>query len=257
MYQSSKGDVCVKIFNYILSTIIILILVNLLLFLLQNIFKYDFTFNFSNYVILYCTILFSLVTIKYIYFIINSFFKKYLFHSYFILKIELDALKSKILTILDIHELSNLVVNTLYEILDINNICMLVYNPDSQTYHCASSSGFSVSETSRLYIPEDDLLLHNVIKNKNIIFRDTVVKSLSWQEASIVSHSFAKFRSHYIVPLIYNESIIGFMGLSCKRTGTLFTKRELIYIKGFTTILSLCIHNAIAFSVLKKKNEDS
>jgi len=228
----------------------------LLINLAVNLFNISFQKIDNMYLVLFFTIIFSAISFKKINSIISKYIERFLLRNYSRIRTELNILKQKIITILDIREVANLVVNTLYEVFFIRNVSLYVYDEEAKTYFSISSAGLSVNHISRSSIDEDDSLIKHMHTKRGYISRDDFLTILSWQEASAISHSFEKLHANYIFPLIFEDELIAFLAISRKTSGNPLNKRELNHLNNFNKLLTLIISNAREYRKLQKKNDE-
>jgi signal transduction histidine kinase len=218
--------------------------------------KVSFAFNFSNLLLFFLSVFITVSTSSYFYSLVRTFLSKYLPSSPFNVAFELENLSKRLISVLELNELTNIVVNTVFDILQVKNISLLILNSDSKTYLCATAAGFNISDMTRLSVSSDDMLITALSKIKNVTYRDLLIKSLSWQDASLVSHTFAKLRSLYIFPIMHNDSIEALLCLNSKKSQKKFTRREIFSLQNLCKNLAPALHNAATMNLLKKINND-
>jgi signal transduction histidine kinase len=256
MHHGLKRDFLIRCAILLCVSMIISVLIGLSLLILDRFSGLAFPLSIVNSMLLFATVSFTVATSSLIYGLLRSFVYRYLPSSPICVSHELSKISSKLISILDFNELVNLVTNTVYDLLALKNIALLVYNKDSNSYICVTSAGLSITEMSHLSLEGDDLLIATLRSNSTCIYRDTIIKSLSWQDASIVSHSFARLRSLYVLPVMYEGQIIGLLCLSAKKNEKRLLRKEIVSLQGLSAHLGPALHNATTMNSLKKINNE-
>ena len=169
---------------------------------------------------------------------------------------DLSDMNTKVLSILDLNELANVVVNTLSESFSIKNVTLLVLSEDESSFNPASSSGMTISDLPNLALPSDDIIAQTARKLQTVLYRNLINRALSWQEATAASHSFAKLRAHHFFPVFHDQKLLGLLCINSKVNGERLARFEIKHLRGFVAHLSVPIYNARKYTQLTKQIED-
>ncbi|MBU1864358.1 MAG: hypothetical protein KKH94_11900 [Candidatus Omnitrophica bacterium] len=239
----------------ILSCVIFVVSAGLIFFTFFFL-KIPFEYSKARLVLIFFVSITTVCTYKYVETVLQGLIEKHFSRVNVSSSRELRGLNEKIISILDLTELANLVVNTVSEVFHIKNVSLLTLNDDIRSYKLASSYGFNITETSQLSLPHDDILLKAALKTKRALSRDTLIKSLLWHESSLVCHSFVKLYAYYIFPIIFNGTVIGLLNLNKKKSNKNLSRREIEQIESFLPMCALALNNSRTFSSLKRITDD-
>ena len=182
------------------------------------------------------------------------FFKDVLFRSYVIDHSVLAQLAKSLTSVLDKSELANLIVNTLGEVLPIRTASILLMDQASKTYKLVSTYGWKPSAWKNVGLGPNSLIIELLKAHQLPFEREKVAHSFSWQEANQLTHDFELLHASCVVPLIFQNDLIGSVNLTPLAAAKRFNSQELRSFAEFGREAAAAFRNASLFDELKESN---
>lgn len=181
-------------------------------------------------------------------------FKNYLFKKKSFVHTSLSQLGEQLKDVLDLSEFANLVVNTFGEVLHLKSVALLSLNEEREFFEITSSYGWNISDAKRVKLPVRSKLGECIQDSgREILVRDSVLKSLSWQEANQLVHDFNSIRASWVIPLSDSQRIYGLIALSAASPESIFDEADFQLFREFSKAISKYLKNAQAYTHLKRK----
>ncbi|MBI4115742.1 MAG: GHKL domain-containing protein [Candidatus Omnitrophica bacterium] len=157
----------------------------------------------------------------------------------------------------DLTELSNFLVNTLGEVLQFKTVSLLVRAPRGEGYVITSAYGWNVSDYRKLRIQANNPLLELMKAAPNqVLVREKVVRSLTWQEANGLTSQFEAFHATCVIPLWVKTELIGSINLLTPSSNRPIDEGDLRCFRDFAGEVAKSIHGALILHELKEQNEE-
>ncbi len=187
----------------------------------------------------------------------TRFFRHYLFKQKTYAQMTLSNLADELALILDLSELSNLVVNTFGEVLHLKTVALLVPNRLRGDYEIASAFGWSVSDARRVRFSEDSPMIKWLQDcGPHVVVRDVVSRCLSWQESNRIQQDFDQLRANWIIPLFIKEEFVGSLAFAAASPDFKFDESDFHFFRQFAAPVATALRNALAVLELKIANEE-
>ena len=160
-------------------------------------------------------------------------------------------------SILELRELSNLVVNSFAEAFHLKSTALFVLRPESDSFEVASAFGWPSSEIRRARLSVHSLIV-DILKQsgEHTLTRNALLKSVQWQDANQLEHDFNSIRAGWVTPLFFKGDLLGFMAWGSESPDRVFEKADFEFFLRFARKVSVCLKNAIEVEVLKTQNEE-
>ncbi|MBI3306896.1 MAG: GAF domain-containing protein [Candidatus Omnitrophica bacterium] len=199
----------------------------------------------------------SVLAYKPLDYVFTQLFKNYLFQKKSYRHITLMNLAEELTLILDLQELANLVVNTFGEVLHLKTVALVVPSRIRGDYEIASAFGWKVSDVRHIRLADESPLITLVRANgPHIIVRDRAVRTLSWQEANLLSHDFDSLRATWLIPLFVQDELTGIIAFASQRPEAVFDESDFQFFREFAHKVAKCARNALSVLDLKMANEE-
>ena len=241
----------------ILVTILFILaffLYSFLRFLAFRLFHYDFSSH--DVAILGLSVLLVSFVYKPIDHLVLLFFKEVLF-KYNMRDYSVLTHLGRVLTgVLDRTELANLIVNTFGEALHVRTASVLIYDKSKEVYRIESAFGLKPSVWRRIELSPHCLLIELLRVHKAPVERERVMHSFSWQEANQLLHDCEQLHASCIIPLIFQEELIGSINLMPKTTVKSFMPQEVKSFFEFAREIAGAFRNASLFDELRQSNQE-
>lgn len=183
-------------------------------------------------------------------------FKHYFFKQKSYAHITLMNLAEELAVVLDLHELSNLIVNTFGEVLHLKTVALLVPNRLREDFEVISAYGWNVSDAKRVRLSPDADLLKLIRENgPHVLVRDRVIRALNWHEANKMAKDFDLLRASWIVPLFAKEEFVGALGFAAHKPEFIFDEADFQFFREFASSTGKSLRNALAVQELRNANE--
>lgn len=165
-------------------------------------------------------------------------------------------LAEELALITDLRELSNLLVNTLGEVLHLKAVSLMVKGPGAGEYSIASAYGWSVTDYRRVKIQAGNPLLELMrASGPQALLRERAIRALSWQEANTLTGHFEAMHATCILPLWVKTELIGAINLQPYGTERFLDEGDLRFFRDFAQKVALGVRTALLLHELKTQNE--
>lgn len=183
----------------------------------------------------------------------THFFRDYLFRKKSYAHMALMDLAEELCLVLDLQELSNLIVNTFGEVLHLKTVALMTPRRSGKGYEIASTYGWTLAEAKKVRLEQDSMLVQIMTHQggPHVLYKGGVDKALSWQQASRMAHDFDSLRSHWMIPFFVKEQFIGLLGFSAVDPETFFDESDYHFFREFGRALSKSLYNALSVTELK------
>lgn len=184
-------------------------------------------------------------------------FKNYLFKKRTYAHMNLMELAEELALVLDLQELSNLIVNTFGEVFHLKSAALLIPNRVREDFEIASAYGWNISDCQRVRFAKDSALIKLLHATRaHILVRDRVLRTLSWQEANVLAHDFDCLQASWIIPLFVKEEFLGAIGLGAFNPYRMFDEADFQVFREFARLAAKSLRNSLSVSELKTANEE-
>lgn len=182
------------------------------------------------------------------------FFRDVLFRSSVMDHSVLTQLAKSLVLVLDRSELANLIVNTLGEVLTIRTASVLLLDSTGKTYKLASTYGLKSGSLKNVELGKNSLLIELLRVYRLPVEREKVARSFSWQEANQLTHDFELLHASCVIPLFFQNEMIGSVNFMPRATTRKFNAQELRSFAEFGREAAVAFRNASLFEELKETN---
>lgn len=158
--------------------------------------------------------------------------------------------------VLDRNELANLIVNTFGEALYVRTALVLLHDKTKSGYKIASSFGLKTNLIRQISLSTNSLLIELLRMRQIPLERERVIQSFSWQEANQLTQDFERLHASCVIPLIYQDELIGLIGLAPKSGDRFFAPHEMKSFAEFAREAAKAFRNAALFDELRENNHD-
>lgn len=157
----------------------------------------------------------------------------------------------------DLTELANLLVNTLGEAFGFKVVSLLVKGCEGEGFVVASAYGWNVADYRKLRLaPTTSLLELMRASGPQVLLRERVVRSLSWQEANQLTQDFEALHATCVIPLWSKKELIGSVNLLTRSEKGSLEEGDLRFFRDFGQQVAPSVVSALAIQQLKLWNEE-
>jgi len=169
----------------------------------------------------------------------------------------LHRLSQDLIQTSELAELANLLVNTLGEILPLKTVSLLVKAPQGEGYLIASAYGWRVMDYRKFrWLVGTPLLELVKAAGAQILLREKVTRSLSWQEANQLTHHFDDLHATCVIPLWVRSELVGSINLLPSNPHQQLSESDLSFLADFGQAIAPSVRNALVIRELRLVNEE-
>ncbi len=246
----------------VLKSLILTAILFLLVFFFYSFFRFLafqlFHFDLSSHdvTVLLLSVVFASLVYKPIDYLVLILFKDVIFRSHIRDYSVLMHLARSLAGVLDQTELANLIVNTFGEALHLRMASILIYDKSKDVCRIVSAFGFKPSLWRNFELSINSLLIE-LLRTQNMpLERERIVHSFSWQEANQLRHDFEQLHASCVVPLVFQDELIGSINLTPKAGSKSFTSQEVKSFFEFAREAAAAFRNAALFDELRESNQE-
>jgi signal transduction histidine kinase len=187
--------------------------------------------------------------------LVKKFLEKYFFHKKTFAQMTLMDLAADLAVNLDLQEISNLVVNTFGDVLQLKTVALLIPDPFQNHYEVASAYGWTIAASKKIRLASDTPLLRMIHQTgSHVLMRGPVLQSLSWQEANALASDLDSLQASWIIPLFVKGELVGLLAFGALLPDTVFDQGDFLFFREFAAAIAPCLHNAIVVKRLRQLN---
>lgn len=169
----------------------------------------------------------------------------------------LNRLSQELALTSDLTELSNLLVNTLGEVLQLKTVSLLVRAPRGEGYVIASAYGWKVTDYRKMRFSENSFLLQLMkAAGSEVLLREKTAPALSWQEANQLTQDFDLLHATCAIPLWAKSELVGSINLLTPASGHELDEGDLRFFRDFGEEMARSVQSALVIQQLKISNEE-
>lgn len=188
-------------------------------------------------------------------YLIHLFFRHILFKKKLDRLAALQSASKGLIHTLDLRELSNMVVNTLSDLIDQRSVMLVLHDKVKGRYWIASSSGLSINARKKISFVESQRLIQILREQRGVVEREKCLLEFSWPDVSEVSRGFESLGASALLSISCDGQWMGFLALSGKRGGEAFSSEETKAVENFAHETGFALRNALAVDEMKQTNE--
>ena len=168
----------------------------------------------------------------------------------------LAKLSRDLMSVLDLTELTSTVVNTLGDTLRVKTASLMVYNQNEGVYEIVAAFGISPSQYQGIRFAVDRPMIDTLRSYGTPILREKIRKLFPWQEANQLVTEFELLEAFCVIPMIYNEQLIGSINLGLRSAEKAFSEADIKFLGEFAKDIAPVVRNAIMVEELRRANQD-
>ncbi|MBI4388530.1 MAG: GAF domain-containing protein [Candidatus Omnitrophica bacterium] len=168
----------------------------------------------------------------------------------------LTKLTRDLVNILDLPEVSNLIVNTFGETVGVKTASLMVFDQNEGVYQVISAFGISPSHYLKIRFAVDRPIVDTLRSYAKPLVREKIRKLFPWQEANQLVTEFEILEASCIIPLICNDQLIGSLNLGVQEASKPFRDADIRFFHELAKEIAPVVRNAIMVEELKRANQD-
>lgn len=168
----------------------------------------------------------------------------------------LTKLARELMSVLDLNEMANLIVNTFGESVRLKSVSLMVFNQAESVYEVISAFGVAPSSYRKIRFAVDRPIVDTLRTYGTPLVREKIRKSFSWQEANQLTTEFETLEASCVIPIIHHEELIGSLNLGQRLAAQPFRDADIRFFDEFAKEIAPIVRNAIMVEELRKANQE-
>ncbi len=168
----------------------------------------------------------------------------------------LSKLTRELMSVLDLNEIGNLIVNTFGDSVRVKTVSLMVFNQSEGVYEVVSAFGMMPSHYRKIRFAVDRPIIDTLRSYAMPLVREKIRKSFSWQEANQLTTEFETLEASCIIPITHHEQLIGSLNLGQRLASQSFRDSDIQFFDEFAKEIAPIVRNAIMVDELKRANQE-
>ncbi|MDY7030469.1 MAG: ATP-binding protein [Thermodesulfobacteriota bacterium] len=160
-------------------------------------------------------------------------------------------------SILDMKEIVNRIIDTVRNSMRVSTVSVALRNKNKGGFLIQGAKGDSSEEIINSHFKMESPLITLLLEQKTEIFRHDIEEgSLCSMNKAQCLKEFDFLNASMIIPMIFKESVSGFISLGHKKSGDLYTSDDLELLQTLANQSSISIENARSYRMIEELNEN-
>jgi two-component system, NtrC family, sensor kinase len=159
----------------------------------------------------------------------------------------LSDLSRVMVSILDLKLLSQKIIDTLTQEIEIAGASLFIMDEEKGYYYPIVCTGSGCDEIKKIFLPKEEPFCVWVTKKNDIIIKE----ELRGNE-KIYLERLEKMQAEITIPLLWKNELVGILNLSHKITRDMYNREDLDLLKTLANQATIAIENAKMYDALKK-----
>jgi len=160
----------------------------------------------------------------------------------------IDKISGAITSLMDLGQILKRLTQTFVNDMFINTSSVMLLSPDGTTYKVYMADGENHKEVEDVVIKRDDPIVEIIETGKKVITKYDMLEDPKYREVS--KQCVDRFESLYsslMVPLVYQNKVIGLMNLGDKKSGKFYNREDIDLLHALSNQGAVAIENARLF----------
>ncbi len=167
----------------------------------------------------------------------------------------LEELSEELLSVLNLRELANLVVNSFAEAFHLRTATFFVLRKTEDIFEAVSAYGWSASDLRKAKLSIHGLL-GEILKEsgEHTLTRNVLLKSVRWQDATSLEEEFRLIQGGWVLPFLFKGELLGFLSFGAESPDRTFEQADFKSFRKFAARVSISLNNALQVEHLTQFN---
>ena len=161
-----------------------------------------------------------------------------------------------IASILDINEIAKRLMDTIENVMLVENCALFLLNPSGSGFINSAARGRHADSTDSLSLADSAPLVKFIKKHHRPVIKMNLMKRADDPEIKEALSEMDAIYAEICLPMIFRESLNGFIVLGEKLSGDLFSPEDLDLLETLSSQSSLAIENARSYKVIDNLNKN-
>jgi two-component system NtrC family sensor kinase len=159
----------------------------------------------------------------------------------------LSDLSRVMVSILDLKLLSQKIIDTLTQEIEIEGASLFIMDEEKGYYYAIVCTGSGCDEVKKFILSRDEPFTARLKKKKDILIREELRQS-----ERVYAEAMEKMQAEVTIPLLWKNELVGILNLSHKITRDMYNREDLDLLKTLANQATIAIENAKMYDALKK-----
>ncbi|MFA4911844.1 MAG: ATP-binding protein [Desulfobacteria bacterium] len=160
-------------------------------------------------------------------------------------------------SVLDVEEVVNLIIDTVINSMHVTSVSVVLWSEEEKAFRVHSVRGEHEKNVKEIALRLESPLIALLVGQKREIFKHDIEH---WNEWVINERECLRqlgyLHASLIVPMIFNDSVNGFISLGYKKSGDLYTSEDLELLQTLANQSSISIENARSYRIIEDLNKN-
>ena len=160
----------------------------------------------------------------------------------------IDKIGSAITSLMDLEQILKRLTQTFIDDMFINTTSVMLLSADGSTYQVYLADGENNQAVEKVVINRDESLIEILEKEKKELTKFDVLEDPKYRKVSKSSAAhFEALRASLMVPLVFQEKVIGMLNLGEKKSGKFYNREDIDLLHAVSNQGAVAIENARLF----------
>ncbi|MFH2012821.1 MAG: ATP-binding protein [Pseudomonadota bacterium] len=160
-------------------------------------------------------------------------------------------------SILDIDEIVNRIIDAVINSMNITSVSVFLWNEKEKAFRVHSIQGEHEKNVKEIALTPESTLISLLMSKKRELIKHDIEEENDWMiNKRECLRQLGYIHASLIVPMIFNDSINGFIALGYKKSGDLYTSEDLELLQILANQSSISIENAKSYKTIEDLNKN-
>ncbi|HET8562661.1 MAG TPA: ATP-binding protein [Candidatus Binatia bacterium] len=164
----------------------------------------------------------------------------------------LSAFSKSLVTILDLRSLTDEIIRTLVQVMDIKTASLFLLNDEKSIYILSSCYGVNCDKLGSVRLAKDDALPHQFAYSKSPLVREELEQVGNHGAIRSIMDNLQVMESEVCIPLINKDRLIGFCDLGSRVNHLTYSGEDLNLLTTLAQNAAIALDNAMLYEDLKQ-----
>jgi len=159
-----------------------------------------------------------------------------------------DKIGGAITSLIDLGQILKFLTQTFIEDMFINTTSVMLLSPDGTAYQVYLADGENYQDVEKTVINRDEPIVEIIEKEKKELTKNDVLEDPKFRDVSkSCAEKFDNLRASLIVPLVFQDKVIGMLNLGEKKSGKFYKREDIDLLHAVSNQGAVAIENARLF----------
>lgn len=149
-----------------------------------------------------------------------------------------------LVTMLDLRQLLNYIVNTISETVGVERISLFLREEGKRRYEIKASYGLDEELVDSYVLKPNEGIIPWLKQSKAVFIKEEMERALPGKAFENIYGDLGKIRAEFILPLLYKDNLVGVLTLSNKQSGGIYNQTDIDILESLGAEAAVAIENA-------------